>query len=157
MTLRRCAAYGVVTVVLGIALAPAAHAQYPPTSSTGRVTAGRVTPGGCVTFSGDGFAGEVPIAVSDNGTTVQSVESDTAGLFSTSVCPTVLGVHLLRATGEGANGASRTVTAEVTVVASLSTTGANDVLPTVGAGAALVALGAAIVYVARRRRVVRFS
>jgi len=155
--LRRCAAYGTLAVLLGIALAPSATAQYPPTSSTGRVTAATIAPGGCVTFSGDGFAPDSAVTVSDNGTTVRTVEATLTGDFATSVCPTVLGVHILRGTGVDVLGATRTVTAEVTVVAALSSTGAANVLPTVGAGAALVALGSGIVYLARRRRVVRFS
>lgn len=152
MMMRRCAAVGTLTVILGVALAPAATAQYPPTNSTGRVSAGRVEPGGCVTFSGDGFLAGTDIAISDNGTPVRTVQASATGTFSTSVCPTVLGVHILRATGTGTTGEERTVTAEVTVVESLAATGASNVLPTVGAGAGLVALGSGIVYLARRRR-----
>jgi len=152
MMLRRCAATGTLTILLGMALAPAAAAQYPPTSSSGRVTAGRVEPGGCVTFSGDGFEPGTDVTVTDNDTEVRTVQATDTGAFSTSVCPTVLGVHILRGTGTGANGGERTVTAEVTVVESLSATGASNVLPTLGAGATLVALGSGLAYLARRRR-----
>ena len=146
-----------LTFVLGVALAPAAAAQYPPTSSTGRVTAGRIQPGGCVTFSGDGFAAAADVAISDNGTSVGSTNASDTGSFSAEVCPTVLGVHLLRGVGTGANGEERTVTAEVTVVAALSATGASNVRESVAAGAGLVLVGSGIVFAVRRRRAVQVS
>ena len=152
MTLRRSAGYSLLAVLLGSVLASSASAQYPPTTGNGQVSSARVEPGDCVTFSGDGFAPGADVTVTDNGSTVGTVKATATGTFSTQVCPTVLGVHLLRATD-----GTRVVTAEVTVVASLSATGASNVPRTVGAGGALVLIGAGFVYVARRRRAVRFS
>ena len=143
-----------LTVFLGCALAPAASAQYPPTAGNGRVTRSTVGPGGCVTFSGDGFAPNTEVTVTDNQTTVGTVTTSLTGTFSFEVCPTVLGVHILRGTGQTPTGATRVVVAQVRVLGSLASTGTatNDTRQTVAVGAALIVAGAGAVVMARRRR-----
>jgi LPXTG-motif cell wall-anchored protein len=142
-----------LALFFGASLAPAANAQYPPTQGNGRVTKSTVAPGGCVTFSGDGFAPSTTVTVTDNGKTVTTVTTSLTGTFSVEVCPEVLGVHNIRGTGKNPVGGTRVVVAQVTVTRSgLPRTGSNTTIPAIGIGAALVLLGAGIVFAFRRRR-----
>jgi LPXTG-motif cell wall-anchored protein len=143
-----------LTLFLGTALATAASAQYPPQAANGRVTKSTVGPGGCVTFSGDGFAPGSTVTVTDNNATVGTATASVTGTFSLQVCPQVLGVHILRGTGKTPTGATRVVVAQVRVVQAsrLPSTGSDKTLETVALGAGLVVAGAGAVAFARRRR-----
>jgi LPXTG-motif cell wall-anchored protein len=142
-----------LALFFGASVAPAAFAQYPPTTGNGRVSKSTTSPGGCVTFSGDGFAPSTTVTVTDNGKTVTTVTTSATGTFSVEVCPEVLGVHNIRGTGKNPLGATRVVVAQVTVTRSgLPRTGSDTTIPAVGIGAALVLLGAGVVYAFRRRR-----
>jgi LPXTG-motif cell wall-anchored protein len=144
------------SLALGVLLGPvaAAHAQtpYPPSTGNGQVNDTSVKPGECVTFSGDGYLPASPVQVTDNGATVTTVTTGTDGTFSTQICPTVLGVHLIRGTGTGTNGAARVLSASVTVASGLATTGAANTVPMVAVGAGMILAGAGAVVVASRRR-----
>ncbi len=154
MKLRDVVGTLMLAVFFGLALAPAASAQYPPTVGNGRVSRSSVGPGGCVTFTGDGFAPNTPVTVTDNNETVGTVTTSPTGTFSIEVCPEVLGVHILRGTGKTPTGATRVVVAQVRVLGSRlpSTGSANDTDQTVAIGASLVIAGAGAILVAQRRR-----
>ncbi|MDQ1711628.1 MAG: hypothetical protein QOE45_1078 [Frankiaceae bacterium] len=154
VTLSKLAAVSFAAVVV-LAPATAAYAQvpYPPTVGNARVSATAVKPGGCVTFSGDGFLPASPVVVTDDGAAVTTVTTGTDGSFSTQVCPSVLGVHLIRGAGTGTNGAARVLSASVTVSATgLAGTGAANTVPMVAVGAGMILAGAGAVVVASRRR-----
>ena len=154
MKLRNVVGTAVLTLVLGGALFSPASAQYPPSAGNGHVTKSTVGPGGCVTFTGDGFAPDSSVTITDNGKTVGTVTTSVTGTFTKEVCPTVLGVHILRGTGKTPTGATRVVVAQVTVVAGsrLPSTGSDHTFETIALGAGLVLVGAGAVVVARRRR-----
>lgn len=107
-------------LALGLTVPSASAADYPlPTRGTGMVSPTNVQAGQCVTFSGGGFAPLTPITIQDDGVVVGHTTSDAQGNFSTRVCFSTQakhGRHTLTATGLGANGAERTVTAYVRVV-----------------------------------------
>ena len=140
--------------VLGTATA--ASAQYGATTGNGTVDDGAVPPGECVTFGGDGFAPGSEVTISDNGTTVGTVDASLTGTFSTEVCPEVLGVHILRGTGVDVAGNQRVVTARVVVSNQLSVTGSSSTVPALLAGLGLVVAGSGTVLagsrIRRRRR-----
>lgn len=152
--LRNVVSMLMLTLFFGGALAPAASAQYPPQAANGRVTKSTVGPGGCVVFSGDGFAPGSEVVVTDNQTTVGTATASLTGTFSLEVCPTVLGVHILRGTGETATGATRVVVANVRVVQAsrLPSTGSDTTRAAIALGGGLVVAGAGAVVLARRRR-----
>lgn len=140
-----------VLAVLGPAASVAAQSTYPPTAENGQVSDTSITPGQCVTFSGDGFAPGTPVQVTDNDQPVTTVDASATGSFSVQVCPEVLGLHILRATGTGLTGGTHTVTATVNVFA-LSVTGSGNTVPMGVVGAGLVLAGTTAVVVASRRR-----
>lgn len=153
MKLRHVVGALMLALFFGASVAPAAFAQYPPTQGNGRVTKSTVSPGGCVTFTGDGFAPSTTVTVTDNGKTITTVTTSPTGTFSVEVCPEVKGVHNLRGTGKNPLGGTRVVVAQVKVLGtSLARTGSNAIKPAIGIGAALVILGAGLVYAFRRRR-----
>ena len=154
MKLRNAAGTAVLTLVLGGALFSSASAQYPPSAGNGHVTKSTVGPGGCVTFTGDGYAPNSTVTITDNGTTVGTVTTSLTGTFSKQICPSVLGVHVVRGTGKTPTGSTRVVVAQVRVVSAsgLPRTGGDHVVETVAIGAGLVLVGAGVVVAARRRR-----
>ncbi|CAB4935478.1 MAG: hypothetical protein F2825_11660 [Actinobacteria bacterium] len=157
-----------VAVLLGASPA-SAQSVYPlPTSGQGVVDRSTVRAGECVQFSGDGYAPGAVIDVTDNGDPRGTTTADAAGRYSTQVCfstSAVLGAHLLSAQGEGENGALRTLSATVTVLGvataggttstggsgALARTG-GDIATVLGAGLALLLVGALLVAQTRRRR-----
>jgi LPXTG-motif cell wall-anchored protein len=144
------------TFALAVLLVPAgaafAQTPYPPTTGNGQVNDTSVKPGECVTFSGDGYLPATPVQVTDNGSAVTTVTTGSDGTFSTQVCPSVLGVHLIRGSGTGTNGAARVLSATVTVANGLATTGAANTVPMVAVGAGMILAGAGAVVVSSRRR-----
>jgi hypothetical protein len=81
-----------------------AHAEDypPPTTGAGHADPARVRPGGCTTFSGDGFAPAATLGITDNGDSRGTTTSDPQGQFSTQLCfgsGTKPGKHTLAATG----------------------------------------------------------
>lgn len=153
MKLRQVLGLSALVVTLGVAFGAQAQAQYEPSSGSGEVSDSRVTPGECLTFSGDGFAPDSPVEVTDNGSPVATDTADATGEFSTEVCPEVRGVHILRGRGVTPDGAVRTVTARVVVAGRrLSATGTSSTVPALLLGLGLVATGSGAVALGRRRR-----
>src|SRR3954447_4232805 len=142
--IRRVLAVLAAGIVMSGATATAALAEYPPTGSSGEVSATTVEIGTHVTFSGGGFkaGSSVTIRIDDAVySTVSADQTETAGLsrstavhignaayvrnaaattatgaFSTVITMQTLGVKVLTGTGVGPAGGSRVVTAKVTVV-----------------------------------------
>jgi hypothetical protein len=144
-----------IFLVLFVVLAGAvpAQAQYGATVGNGRVSKGAVQPGGCVTFSGDGFAPNTTVTVTDNGATVGTPTTTATGTFSFQVCPEVKGVHILRGTGTNPAGGTHVVVARVTVAGRrLATTGTSSTVPALLLGLGLVVAGSGTVLAGSRLR-----
>jgi hypothetical protein len=129
-------------LTLGLTATTANAVDYPlPTTGVGQVSSSTVEAGTCVTFSGGGFAPNTPVAIADNGKVVGNTVTDSSGSFSSVACfstSATLGKHTLTASGVGANGAGRVVSAKVTVIgAQLSGSGFQQpvTVGTVGTGA----------------------
>lgn len=141
-----------------------------PTVGTGTVSTGTVSAGGVVEFCGDGFAPGSDVEIAVDGTVVGTVVADGDGSFCVDLELSDTGTAVLTATGTGPNGATRTVTAQVTVtraaaapvrsggrtgsdVSSLPRTGADGTATQVWAGIGLLGLGGGLVAltVAKRR------
>lgn len=152
MSFRKLLGLAALTTMLGLVLSATAQAQYAPAQGNGRVSASRINPGDCVTFSGDGFAPGSSVSITDNGTSVGTATANAAGTFSTQVCISVLGNHVLRGTGQTIGGTSRVVSARVVVSRGLVRTGTSATLPLLLGGMGLVAVGSGAVVVGRRRR-----
>jgi hypothetical protein len=107
-------------LTLGLTATTANAVDYPlPTTGVGQVSSSTVEAGTCVTFSGGGFAPNTPVAIADNGKVVGNTVTDSSGSFSSVACfstSATLGKHTLTASGVGANGAGRVVSAKVTVI-----------------------------------------
>jgi hypothetical protein len=134
-----------------VASSGAALAQYPPTSSSGSVSATTVTLGKSVTFAGSDFAAGSNVTVSVNDAVFATVVADGAaeGLgrssmhvstaafvrpaalvsagekFSVVVTLNKLGVNVLTGSGVDPAGNPRTVTAKVTVTAAVAAAGGS--------------------------------
>lgn len=140
-----------------------ASAQYPDegtSAAAGSVDDSSVRPGESVTFSGGGFEPAVVLNVALNGAAAGTTTTNNAGNFSTSVRPTACGQNVLSASGEGANGGNRVVTARVNVTCTAAAGASTGSLPRTGsdvsttalvAGLTLVTVGALFVYGARSR------
>jgi LPXTG-motif cell wall-anchored protein len=153
MTLRRATMVALVALLALFGLGGTASAQYTDTEGNGTVSSGTVSSGGSVTFCGDGFAPNSEVDIAVDGEVIGTVTTDADGEFCTTVTLTGAGSHTITGVGVGANGGTRTVTAVVTVVAGgLPRTGSDSILPAIGLGLALVALGTGLVYGVRRQR-----
>jgi LPXTG-motif cell wall-anchored protein len=155
MSLRRATIVALFGLLALVGLGGAASAQpYPPSEGTGVVSKTTVESGGTVEFCGDGFAPDSEVIIEDNGTEVGTVVTDENGEFCVTLTLTGAGTHVLTATGVGAGGEDRVVTATVTVVAAggLPRTGSDTILPAIGIGLGLVTLGTGLVYTVRRQR-----
>ena len=150
-----------------------ALAQYPPTSSELTTSTSEASPGDPVTVSGDGFQPGTEVAITFESTPVllATVRADAAGRFSTVVripMDATPGEHTLKATGLGADGRVRVLSARIfirgtgpTVAVApaatpatprgpLSITGLANLGMIVGIALVLMLLG--LLMVARRRR-----
>jgi len=129
----------------------------PPTTTTtppGTITVpGNVVVGGSIAVSGTACGPNQTVNITFNGTQVATATTDANGNFSTS-----FNVPAGTTPGKYAVTASNSIcvlSAEVTVdpaaAAKLAFTGSSSSIPSLWVGAGLVALGAALVFVARRR------
>jgi hypothetical protein len=152
--IRRLLAVGAAAIAVVASTSGAALAQYPPSGSSGSVSATTVPLGTTVTFAGSGFAagGKVTVAVDDAvyatveaggaGSTseglgrssmhvttaafVQPVAAVSAGeAFSVVVTMNKLGLNVLTGSGVDPAGNPRTVTAKVTVTPAVAATGGS--------------------------------
>lgn len=112
---------------------------------------------------GGRLSASVPRAASTSCSTgsVCTVDADAAGVLDTQVAITRAGATTITVTGTDAQGAAFTKTMSFSAIApadaaanepGLTDTGAGSVAPTVGIGAMVLALGAALVLAVRRRR-----
>ena len=153
MKLRQVLGLSALVVTLSVTLGGQAQAQYGPSTGNGQVSDGRISPGECVDFSGDGFAPGSDVDVTDNNAPVTTVDADSTGRFTAEVCPSVNGVHILRGTGVTPTGATRVVSARVIVAGRpLPRTGSDSTVPALLLGVGLVATGSSAVALGRRRR-----
>lgn len=140
--------------------------QYPPGKCQLRLTRSVVAAGDTVGVAGDGFAPGAQVRVAAAGVTLATVAADAGGSFATDVripASTAPGLHDVTAAGAGAGGGTQVLSASLTVTGasrsdtaglgpSLPRTGGDGIVPMTLAGAGLLALGAASVVAARRRR-----
>jgi LPXTG-motif cell wall-anchored protein len=137
---------------------PPVTTTQPPTTTTtrpgGTITVpGNVVVGGTIAVSGTACGPNQTVNITFNGTQVATATTDANGNFSAS-----FNVPAGTAPGKYAVTASNSIcvlSAEVTVdpaaAAKLAFTGSSSSIPSLWVGAGLVALGAALVFVARRR------
>jgi len=142
------------TMFVGQAVAGAATSTYPPpTTVPGTLTVPpTVQVGGEVAVSGTACGASQPVTISFNGTVVATVTTDANGNFATSFpvpAGTTPGTYTVSASNEIC-----VLGAEVSVdpaATNLAFTGSSGTVPTLWVGVGLVALGAGLVFVARRR------
>jgi hypothetical protein len=140
--------------------APAAQASgsYPVVRGDATVSATTVTVGGSVTVSGGGFSSACPVVltvrVGNKVYLTQTLTPDSSGNVSATVKLTRTGQNVLELTGCNANGATRVLSARVTVRGAgqggLPGTGGD--LTSLYAGIGLLAAGSLLVGVTRQRR-----
>ena len=126
MRLRNTIGTLVLALTLGAAL-PAAHAQYPPTVGSGRVTRSELKQCQCTQFSGDGFAPGTTVVVVDRGPdgverTLGTATADERGRFRFKAClgeNAAEGTHTLIGRGVNESGGPREVSATVRVAGSV--------------------------------------
>ncbi len=152
---------------------PVVAGQYPPGVCDAAVSASAVAQGASVTVSGDGFpAGATVVFRLSGGFFLGTAVADSTGHVALTVRipgSAALGRHAITLSGGGtvvttsvrvvsnANGdvvtsGNTSGTASGSSAGGLATTGANNLVPLAGGGAALVALGAMTLFVVRRRR-----
>ena len=127
---------------------------YPPTvTTTGVLTAQGGTVGGNITLSGGGCGAFQTVFISFNGRPVTTVTTNAAGFFSASFpvpAGTAPGAYTVSATNSvcvlGA-----VVAVDPASASRLAFTGSSSTIPTLWVGVGLLALGGALVFVARRR------
>lgn len=161
-------AVGALIVACFILLgAAAAGAQYDPDEGPLDVS-GTATPGGSVTISGACYAANAEIEITVDGAVVKTVRADADGRFSTSVTVpgNASGTIVIRAAGLTADGATCVLSSTVSVsgagaTAARSSGSSGTRLPVTGTevtpgfvitAIVLVAVGAGMVLIARRRR-----
>lgn len=164
MKLRRLLAACTLAVIgmgsLAPALAQSSDSPYPPSVGNARLNRSRACQGQCVQFSGDGFAPNSDVVVTDNGRRVGTARTNPRGSFSFRYCfadDAAVGRHELKGTGRESDGRTRTVTAVVEVCRKVSgsglpRTGDNSTMPALMMGFILVAAGTMTVFLTRRRR-----
>lgn len=162
MTLRRLLAgmAAIIATLFAFAGPAQAGAVYPVVRGDATVSATTVTVGGSVTVSGGGFsAADCPVIltvrVGNKVYITQTLTPDSDGNVSATVKLTRTGRNVIELTGCQANGATRVLSARVTVRGA----GAGSGLPNTGvdltslyAGFGLLAAGALLVMVTRQRR-----
>lgn len=116
----------VLALTMGAAV-PAAHAQYPPTVGSGRVTRSEFKQCQCTQFSGEGFAPGSTVVVVDRGPDgkerrLGTAVADAQGRFKFKACldeHAAEGEHTLIGRGEQPDGKRREVRANVRVEGSV--------------------------------------
>jgi len=157
---RLMAGTAAVIATLFVLAGPAqASGTYPVVRGDATVSATTVTAGGSVTVSGGGFSADCPVVLTVRvGSRVyitQTLTPDGSGNVSADVTLTRTGRNVIELTGCQDDGATRVLSARVTVRAaaaggSLPSTGAD--LTSLYAGIGLLAAGGLLVMVARQRR-----
>jgi LPXTG-motif cell wall-anchored protein len=137
------------------AVASAQAEDYPPvTTVPGTLTVpGTVVVGGEVAVSGDSCGPNQTVTISFNGTVVATATTDATGHFTASFevpAGTTPGVYTVTATNSTCV-LSASIQVDPASATNLAFTGSSGSIPTAWVGAGLVALGAALVFVARRR------
>lgn len=161
MTLRRLLAGTAAIIATLFVLAGPAQAQgtYPVVRGDATVSATTVTVGGTVTVSGGGFSTDCPVVltvrVGNQVYITRTLTPDSGGNVSATVKLTRTGSNVVELTGCQANGATRVLSARVTVRGAgvgsgLPNTGAD--LTSLYAGFGLLAAGALLVMVTHQRR-----
>ena len=137
------------------AVAGAQTDEYPPpTTVPGTLTVpGNVVVGGTVAVSGTSCGPNQQVTITFNGVAVATAMTDATGHFATQFAVpanTAPGVYTVTASNSTCN-LSGTVQVDPAAAARLAFTGSSSSIPTAWVGAGLVALGAGLVFVARRR------
>jgi LPXTG-motif cell wall-anchored protein len=158
------ALFGALVLAFVAFAGPAAAQQSYPTQGSsggeGSVSPRTVEPGGTVTFTGGGFDGGAVLSLAINGRSAGTTTADSSGNFSARLQLTDCGVNTLTATGRGAGGENRVVTARANVRCAAAAATSRGALPRTGsdvtttalvAGLALVMVGGTLVLGARTR------
>jgi LPXTG-motif cell wall-anchored protein len=112
-----------------------------------------VVVGGTIAVSGSACGANQTVVITFNGVQVATTTTDANGNFSTSFnvpAGTTPGSYTVTASNSICV-LSKTVTVDPVAAAKLAFTGSSSSIPSLWVGAGLVALGAALVFVARRR------
>jgi LPXTG-motif cell wall-anchored protein len=138
------------------AVAGAQTEEYPPpTTVPGTLTVPpTVVVGGTVAVSGSSCGPNQSVTITFNGTVVATATTDADGHFATQFevpTGTTPGVYTVTASNSVCNLAASITVDPAVAARNLAFTGSSDSIPTAWVGAGLVVLGAALVFVARRR------
>jgi LPXTG-motif cell wall-anchored protein len=141
-----------------VAVAGAQEEEYPPATTTttvpGTITVpGNTVVGGTVAVSGTACGPNQSVTIKFNGVTVATATTDANGKFSTQFdvpAGTTPGVYTVTASNAVCNLAA-SIQVDPASATKLAFTGSSSSIPTLWVGAGLVALGAGLVFVARRR------
>ena len=154
---RILAVVGVAVLASTFAFAAVAGAQeeYPPPSTDpgDLIVPGTVVVGGNVAISGTSCGPNQAVTISFNGTPVATATTDATGKFTASFAVptgTTPGVYTITASNAVCN-LSASIQVDPASATRLAFTGSSSSIPTLWVGAGLVALGAGLVFVARRR------
>jgi len=137
------------------AIAGAQEGDYPPPSTEpGTINVPpTVVVGGSVAVSGTSCGPNQTVTIKFNGVTVATATTDANGKFSTQFevpAGTTPGVYTVTASNAVCNLAA-SIQVDPATATKLAFTGSSSSIPTLWVGAGLVALGAGLVFVARRR------
>jgi LPXTG-motif cell wall-anchored protein len=136
------------------AIAGAQEVYPPPPPTPGNLTTpGGVTVGGQVAVSGNSCGPNQSVTISFNGVPVATATTDATGHFAASFpvpAGTTPGVYTVTASNSVCV-LSGTVQVDPATATRLAFTGSSNSIPTLWVGVGLVALGAGLVFVARRR------
>lgn len=139
-----------------VAVAGAQEEEYPPPTTTigGTITVpGNTVVGGTVAVSGTSCGPNQSVTIKFNGVVVATATTDASGKFTTQFnvpAGTTPGVYTVTASNSVCNLAA-SIQVDPASATRLAFTGSSSSIPTLWVGAGLVALGAGLVFVARRR------
>ncbi len=138
-----------------VAVAGAVEEPYPPPSTEGGTinVPPTVVVGGNIAVSGTSCGPNQSVTIKFNGVTVATATTDADGKFATSFpvpAGTTPGVYTITASNAVCNLAA-SIQVDPASATRLAFTGSSSSIPTLWVGAGLVALGAGLVFVARRR------
>jgi LPXTG-motif cell wall-anchored protein len=135
------------------AIASAQEYPLPPPTPGPLVTPGGVIVGGEVAVSGNSCGANQSVTISFNGVPVATATTDATGHFAVSFpvpAGTTPGTYTITASN-AVCVLSGTVQVDPATATRLAFTGSSNSIPTLWVGVGLVALGAGLVFVARRR------
>ncbi len=167
--IRRTLTTGVAVVVLIVAGAPAeGQAPYPPAANFLTVSDTTLVPGQTFTITSGTYLSGTDVTFTflsqPVGLGSAAVDADGVATLTATVPQASVGTHTVTANGTGADGEPLSVSTNVTVVATddgtaAAGTGTSDLprtggepVPVARIGAALLAVGAGLVFLTRRRR-----